>query len=198
MVAQPNSPQHTPEEYFAMSLESGDLRLEYDHGSIYAMTGGTPDHSLIEGNLSTWFNILLEARPSCRVHSNDQRVGLPGESYLYPDVSVVCGKQQFEKRSDGQLILLNPLLVVEILSKSTQRFDRIGKYQVYTAMPSVQHYLIVAQTEAHITHYGWIGREWIAQVYNTLTDMIDLAGLGTLPVERAYRKVSWLSDADDF
>jgi len=197
MAAQPDSPQHTPEQYFAMSLDSGDIRLEYDRGTVYAMTGGSPDHSLIEANMIGWFKGILP-RPGCRVHTNDMRVGLPGEAYFYPDLSIVCGKQQFEKRPDGQLILLNPLLVVEILSQSTQRFDRTRKYEVYTAMPSVQHYMIVAQEKTHLTHYIRTTNEWVARVYSALSDVVDLAELGNMPIDRVYDQVSWLSDADDF
>jgi Uma2 family endonuclease len=196
MSAQPHLPQYTPDEYFAMSAESGDVRLEYDRGTVYAMTGGSPDHSLIQANLIGWFKSILP-KPACRVHTNDMRVGLPGDAYYYPDLSVVCGKQQFEKRPDGQLILLNPLLVVEILSKSTQRLDRTRKYDVYTSMPSVQHYLIVAQENTHVTYYQRTANEWVGKVANALLEGLELTGIGTLPVETIYEQVSWLSE-DDF
>src|SRR4051794_20961129 len=131
----PAQRHYTTEEYLAFEREA-EIRHEYCNGEIFAMSGGTREHSLIAGNLVTALNIRLNGT-SCEVHGSDMRVKVNRTGlYTYPDVSIVCGEPLFE---DGRKdTLLNPLVVFEVLSQKTARYDRGAKFAHYQNNPSIQ------------------------------------------------------------
>jgi Uma2 family endonuclease len=140
----------TPDEYLAAERLS-DYRSEYLDGGVYPMTGGGINHILIAGNVTTELIIQLRARP-CRVLAIDLKVRLPdSRKFFYPDVTVTCGELQFhDARKD---IILNPDLVIEVLSPSTEAFDRGDKFQAYQTIESLKEYVLVAQDKPLIEQF---------------------------------------------
>lgn len=182
---------YTAEQYLALDLESEHVKLEYDRGLIYAMAGASRDHILVTGHINTWFDRQLVGK-DCVSYPAEMKVALPDEAYFYPDVVVTCGKEEYEHRPAGILVLLNPMIVVEVSSSSTVHLDRTRKYQVYTSMPSVQHYLLVAQDVIRVTHHRRLGESWSSSVYTYMSQSLDFGDLGQMPVADIYDKVSWV------
>jgi Uma2 family endonuclease len=147
----------SPEEYLSLERRA-EFKSEYLDGVAYAMAGGSERHNLITGNLVTELNIQLRAR-DCKVYPSDMKVRLPGSrKFFYPDVSVVCGETQFA--DEQRDVILNPVLVVEVLSDSTEAFDRGKKFSSYQQIESLREYLLVSQGEFLAEHYlrqeaGW-------------------------------------------
>ena len=143
-------PYLTPEEYLA-SERNGAVRSEYLEGEVFAMTGGSREHNLIVANLVGELRQQLKKRP-CEMYPSDLRVRVPATGlYTYPDVVVVCGEPRFE---DGEAdTLLNPTLIVEVLSPSTEAYDRGKKFEHYRTLGSLREYLLVAQKEPRIEQY---------------------------------------------
>lgn len=142
-------PRYTEEQYLAMENLS-DVRHELVNGDIYAMSGASFAHNLIAGNISQRLRNALEAagRP-CYVLQSDQRVHVqPSGLYTYPDVTVVCGKPQFHGKDP--LALLNPVVIFEVLSESTQDHDRGAKFDHYRLVPTLSEVFFVSQTERRI------------------------------------------------
>jgi Uma2 family endonuclease len=140
MSAQP-APQQlfTIEEYLEREEKAG-YKSEYYKGEIFAMAGGTPPHSAISVNLAIALGNRL--RGKCRVYNGDMRVHIPILQYFtYPDVSVVCGKREFFRDN----ALMNPVLIIEVLSDSTEGYDRGTKFKLYSKITSLQEYVLVAQ-----------------------------------------------------
>ncbi len=130
----------TMEEYFELESDSGD-KHEYYEGEIFAMAGGKVNHNLISGNLYHAFRKQL-AEKSCQPFNSDQRIYIPANSlFTYPDISIVCGDLQTLNNDD--INLLNPAIIVEVLSASTKSYDRGDKFKLYRDIPSLKEYLLV-------------------------------------------------------
>jgi Uma2 family endonuclease len=141
-LPQPAS-RSTPAEYLRRERDSA-VRHEYYHGEVFAMAGGSPDHSLIISNVNREVGTRLKGTP-CRVYESSLRVRvLRPTSYTYPDVSVVCGVWQFDPLDTNEQTVLNPTLIVEVLSPSTESWDRGGKFQNYRQMESLREYVLVS------------------------------------------------------
>ncbi len=149
MSAQP-LPYYTIEQYAALE-ESAPYKSEFIAGRIYAMSGGTPTHSAVAANISGEMRNLLRHGP-CRVYNSDLRVGImPLDLETYPDVTIVCGEPHlnpFDKNS-----IINPAVIFEVLSPSTERYDRGEKWEHYQRLDSLQEYLLVSQHKPKIEHY---------------------------------------------
>lgn len=140
----------SPEEYLA-SERKAEFKSEYFDGVTYAMAGGTERHNLIAANLIITIGLQLRNRP-CRVYPSDLKVRIPNSKrFFYPDVSVVCGDTQFA--DDERDIILNPILIIEVLSESTVAFDRGKKFLSYQQINSLQEYLLVSQDEFLLEGY---------------------------------------------
>lgn len=140
----------SPDEYLAIERQA-EHKSEYVDGVMYAMAGGSERHNLIAGNLITELNIQLKEVP-CKVYPSDLKVRIPNSKrFFYPDVSVVCGEVEFA--DDERDVILNPILVLEVLSESTAAFDRGKKFQSYQQIESLQEYLLVSQDEYVVEHY---------------------------------------------
>jgi len=125
-----------------------DYKSEFFDGEVFAMSGGTPPHSQIAANLISEFNSKLKGRP-CVVYTSDLRLKVEATGLLtYPDFSVICGPLQFAEGTDDTVV--NPRLVGEVLSDSTEAYDRGKKFENYRQMPSLREYLLVSQKEARI------------------------------------------------
>jgi len=141
---------YTPEEYVALERQA-QCKSEYYAGEICAMAGASRWHNLIVANVIGELRSQLKGRP-CTTYPSDMRVKIsPTGLYTYPDVTVVCGAAQFEDTQ--QDTLLNPTLIVEVLSDSTEAYDRGGKFAHYRKLPSLLEYVLIAQTKPHIEHY---------------------------------------------
>ena len=149
MSLQPK-PRLTPEDYLALE-RSADFKSEYFDGEIFAMTGASEPHNTIVANTLSEIRQQLKKRP-CKVYANDMRVKVdPTGLYTYPDVVVVCGKARLE---DAHLdTLLNPTLIVEVLSDSTEAYDRGRKFEHYRKLESLTEYVLIAQHQPHVESY---------------------------------------------
>lgn len=161
---------YTVEEYFALE-ESTGIRHEYIDGEVYAMSGGTYSHSVIIGNLTGLIYAHLR-KANCRICNSDMKVEVSPKHYLYPDLTLVCGEAQFADKK--QTRLLNPTLVVEVLSDSSQERDFVLKASLYRQMPSVQAYLIVEQVRAHVNLLTRQGAIWTIQDYSGLEARVPI------------------------
>jgi Uma2 family endonuclease len=132
----------TEDEYLAFERASEE-KHEYIDGEIFAMSGATREHGLISLGIGAELRAVLRGR-RCEVYNNDVRVYMPGSRrYVYPDASVACGRPQFkDKKLDT---LLNPRIIVEVLSPSTEDYDREDKFNHYKPIPSLAHYVIASQ-----------------------------------------------------
>lgn len=143
-------PQLTPEDYLAIE-RSADYKSEYLDGEIFAMGGASPQHSLIVGNVVRELGIQLKKRP-CRVHPSDLRVKVsPTGLYTYPDIVVVCGEAKFDDNQKDTL--LNPKVLIEVLSDSTEGYDRGKKFEHYRKLESLSEYVLIDQKQYQVECY---------------------------------------------
>jgi len=149
----------SPAEYLALE-RTADHRSEYIDGYVVAMAGGSEPHNVIVGNLVTLLNVhLLEEH--CRVFPSDMKVHrVDTTRYFYPDVTVVCGESQFIDANKD--VLLNPILLIEVLSDDTENFDRGIKFKSYLRFGSLLEYVLVSQSSPVVERYsrqatgGWL------------------------------------------
>jgi len=181
--------------YLSMDREASE-KHEFAFGEIYAMGGASARHVEIVGNIVSELRNHLRQRP-CRVYSTDLRLCVDADHrYTYPDVVVVCGQPQF---LDDQLdTLLNPDLIVEVLSESTRNYDRGDKFQQYRGIPSFREYLLVDQAKAHVERYSkQQDGTWSLWETDSLDHVVHLESLAvTLPVSEIYLKVAFDQAAD--
>ena len=177
----------TPEEYIALERKAR-FKSEYFNGHIIAMSGASRQHSLIVTNISGELHFQFKGR-GCEVYTNDMRVRPnPRESYFYPDVVVVCGGPEFE--DDAFDTLLNPIVIVEVLSPSTEVYDRGEKFTRYKQLASFQEYVLVAQDKVWVEHHRRHGPQWVRNHYRTLEDVLPLPAIGCeLPLRDIYARV---------
>ncbi|MCB1179598.1 MAG: Uma2 family endonuclease [Leptospiraceae bacterium] len=128
------------EEYFKIE-ESSEEKHEFYRGEIYAMSGAKRKHNLIVSNLIITFGNFFKSKP-CEVYPSDMRVQIDEfNHYTYPDVSLVCGKSILNEK---ETTLINPNVIIEVLSESTEKYDRGKKFQAYRNIPSLQNYILVS------------------------------------------------------
>ena len=140
----------SPEEYLAVERKA-EYKSEYLDGVMYAMAGGSERHNLIAANIIIAIGVQLRDRP-CRVYPSDLKVRVPNSKrFFYPDISVVCGETKFADAERD--VILNPVLIVEVLSESTAAFDRGKKFLSYQQIDSLQEYLLVSQDEVIVERY---------------------------------------------
>ena len=178
----------TPDEYLARERQA-EQKSEYFNGEIFAMSGASPRHVLIVTNVVAELRGQLKKR-SCTVYSTGLRVRVSATGlYTYPDVVVVCETPQFDdERKDT---LLNPTLIVEVLSDSTKDYDRGDKFEQYRTLPSFVEYVLIAQDKHHVEHFvRQPDKRWILAETNRLEDVITLTSIGcTLALQEVYDKV---------
>jgi len=182
----------TVEEYLAFERQSEE-KHEYYAGEIFAMSGASRQHNLIVTNTVTTLGTQLAQQP-CEVYPSDMRIKVSAIKYTYPDVSVVCGEPLF---SDNEFDnLLNPTVIVEVLSDSTEDYDRGKKFKHYMGIASLQEYVLIAQDEVRIDHYTRQSDEdWHISVSNSLETVVTLPSIDcTLLLSDIYRKVTFETD----
>ena len=177
----------TPEEYLALERKA-TLKSEYLNGEILAMSGASLAHTRITADIVTELNNQLRGG-ECEVISNDMRVktGTRG-AYFYPDVVVFCGEPQFEDNVFDTL--LNPTLVVEVLSPSTEVYDRGEKFRHYQELTSLREYVLVSQDRVRVEQYHLAKTQWVQTEFQAREDVLSLASIGCeLPLQDIYRRV---------
>ena len=183
----------TPEEYIAAERKA-TLKSEYLSGEIVAMSGASNEHNLITMNTATGLYNQVTER-GCRVYASDMRVGISaGVSYFYPDIAVTCDKPRFE--DDAFDTLVNPQVIVEVLSPSTEAYDRGEKSIRYRQLESLQEYILISQDQVRVEHYLRQGKQWILSEFSALEDVLPLASIeAELPLRQIYRFVEFETDA---
>jgi Uma2 family endonuclease len=178
----------TPQDYLDWERQQ-ETRHEWFDGEIYAMTGASRGHNLVCVNVASSLHTQLRGQP-CEVYTNDMRVKVSETGmYTYPDITAACGQPEFE---DAEVdTLLNPVLIIEVLSDSTERYDRGAKFAHYRNLPSLQDYLLVAQTECRVEHYRrQDANHWLLSEYRGLEDTIELVSVNCrLLVADMYERV---------
>ena len=178
----------SPEEYLTIE-RNAEFKSEYLDGVAYAMAGGSERHNLIAANVIIALGVQLRDRP-CRVYPSDLKVRVPNSKrFFYPDVSVICGETLFaDEKKD---VILNPVLVVEVLSESTEAFDRGKKFSSYQQIESLREYLLVAQDEFVVEHYLRQENGWLYTKANGLDSALALPALNCrIALSDIYNKVT--------
>lgn len=196
MSAQPHESRYMTEEaYFALCDES-DIRYEYVNGEVFAMTGATVRHNTIIHNIDRAIGNQLEDE-DCIVNTNETRVQVESNSdvtYRFPDVIIVCGRVEYmAKRVDT---ILNPTVLVEVLSPSTAIVDRNQKFDEYTQLPSLEEYVLVSQDEFKEERFlRQKGNDWLYTRVTGLEGVIALPSIGCkLNLSNVYAKLDLLPD----
>ena len=187
MTRQPKS-FLTPEEYLETERKA-EHKSEYLHGEMFAMVGASRKHNLISGNVFGELRQQLKGK-LCEAYTNDMRVKVPSVGlYTYPDVVIVCGEPQFE---DSYIdTLLNPTLLVEVLSESTESYDRGRKSGYYRTIESLAEYLLVSQDEHRIEQYVKQSEgRWLLTDIHSLEGKVELVSIPcVLALRDVYDKV---------
>ena len=188
MLVQSKEKFYSPDEYRELE-ETAEFRNEYRDGEIVQMSGGSINHSRIIRNLSRVLGNLLEGQPYELFH-NDLRLWIPRyRRGTYPDVMVIEGEPVFnEGRSDE---ILNPMLIVEVLSKSTNNFDKEDKFRFYRSIPELREYILVSQYEFLVEQYiKTESNEWLFREYEGETSTVSFASVGVqMSMSEIYVKV---------
>lgn len=186
------APVVTPAEYLRLE-RAATYRSEYFRGEIFAMAGGSPQHSLIKSNVMGTLWSRLRGRP-CRAYDSDLRIKCPTGLYTYPDASVICSELEFD--DEQRDTVLNPTLLVEVLSKTTEAYDRGKKFDHYRTIPSLREYVLVSQNEPMIQRFLRNDDEtWTLSAIANLDQSIPLRSIGIdLSLAEVYERVDFISE----
>lgn len=177
----------TPEEYLTWERKQ-PFKNEYHNGQIIAMSGASRAHNLVTMNVANQlYNQLVDQE--CEVYANEMRVRTnPTVSYFYPDVVVACGEPRFEDNTFDTL--LNPIVVIEVLSPSTAAYDRGEKFEYYKQLASLQEYILISQDRVRVESYHRQGTRWLHNTLQRLEDVLSLTSIECeVPLHAIYRRV---------
>ncbi len=180
----------TPEEYLAFERRSPE-RHEYVDGELFDMSGASKRHNQIVVNLSREISTQFKGR-SCAVYTNDMRVRIAGATrYNYPDVVALCGLAGFDDKEQDTLV--NPNLIVEVLSASTEAYDRGEKFEYYRRIEAFAEYVLVAQDKPHIEQFSrQPNGQWLFTATSGLESLVDLTSVACrLLLTEVYDKVEF-------
>ena len=185
----------TPAEYLAFERAQSDAKHEYLDGriipmveTIRSMAGASLAHNRIVSNLVISLGTQMRGRP-CDVFSSDMRIHIPTTGlYTYPDIAALCGEPRFE---DDQLdVLLNPDLIIEVLSPSTEAYDRGAKFDHYRSIETLQTYMLIAQDRAHVEQFERQESGWLLTVTKGLEASVRLEAISCeLALADVYERV---------
>jgi Uma2 family endonuclease len=183
-------PRLTAQEYLALERKA-QFKSEYFNGEVWAMAGVSREHSLIVGNVGREIGNQFKGR-RCEVHTSDLRVQVSETGlYTYPDLVAVCGEPEFE---DEELdTLLNPTVVIEVLSESTEAYDRGAKFAHYRQLATLQEYVLIAQDRCLVEHYmRQEDGSWVLRAYDDPQAVLELLAIGcVLPLAEIYGRVEF-------
>jgi Uma2 family endonuclease len=179
----------TPGEYLTLERKA-EGRSEYIAGRMFAMSGASRRHSLIAGNFYREISSQMRHR-TCEAHMNDMRVKVsPTGLYTYPDIVAVCGEAMFEDKEIDTLV--NPTAIVEVLSESTEAYDRGEKFAHYRRLETLREYVLVAQDKIRIEHFRREGEEWILSEVSAPDATLHLGSIDChVGVAAIYEKVEF-------
>ncbi len=180
----------TPEEYLALE-EAAEYKSEYRDGVIIPMTGGTTNHNQIAGNIYIALSLGLR-KQDYRVFFGDVRLWMTKKRiYTYPDVMVIPGKPEyFNNRQD---IVMNPQVIIEVLSKSTKAYDRSDKFKLYQTIPTFQEYVLIDQSQVYVEHYCKLAnKRWSYSQYDEEDVALVFSSFQVeVPLADVYEKVDF-------
>ena len=179
----------TPQEYLALERKS-ETRNEYYNGEIFAMAGASREHNLTVANLLRDIGNQLEDRP-CESYPSHMRVSIEATGlYTYPDVSMVCGEPRFQDREVDTL--LNPTVIVEVLSPSTEAYDRGDKFRHYRRIDSLREFVLISQDRMMVEHYTRRGNDWVLSDLTDPDQVLKLESIGCqIPLNRIFAKITF-------
>lgn len=192
----------TPEQYLEIERRA-EFRSEYYRGEMFAMAGplamagARRNHNLLAGNAFGQIHAQLRHR-ECEVYSNDMRVRVAATGlYAYPDVAIACGPIEFLDANEDTL--LNPTVIIEVLSASTEAYDRGKKFELYRSLDSLREYLLVSSDRIQIERYSRQAEgKWLLTAASRLEDTIDLESVGcTLSLADVYERVEFAGVGED-
>jgi Uma2 family endonuclease len=181
---------YTPEEYLELE-EKTEFKNEYRDGEIVAMTGGTTDHNEIAGNLYAHLKFSLRSK-NYRAYIGDVRVWIPRyRQYTYPDVMVIEGEPIYTEK--GTTTVMNPSLIAEVLSPSTQNYDQGDKFLYYRSIPEMNEYILIDQKQYHVMQYVKTGEnQWLLTEYQDEDAILKLNSVDfTISLKEIYTGVSF-------
>jgi Uma2 family endonuclease len=189
MSVQPK-PDYRFEDYLAVERESRDEKYEYVAGQVYAMTGASFNHNLITTNVIGELRNRLKHK-SCSILANDMRLRIEAaDACVYPDVMVLCDSPAFhDQRRD---VLSNPVVVIEVITPSTEGYDRGSKFGLYRTLPSLRHYVPIAQDRLGVDVFTRQAEgHWLLEAYDGCPEAeVALTAIGCiLPVSEIYANV---------
>ena len=187
--------QLSVEDYLAIENDAL-FKSEFYEGEMFALAGASHTHNFVKHNLERAIGNRLEAGP-CRAASSDQRVRIERSGlFTYPDIVILCGKPKFSPRDP--LAIINPTAIVEILSPSTEDYDRGTKFKQYRQIPGFREYILVSQDEAAMErHTLQPDGSWILTVIEGIGETIELASVGiTIPLAEVYRDIEFPDPAE--
>jgi Uma2 family endonuclease len=182
---------HMSETAYLALERASDQKHEYYEGHIVALAGGSAAHNRITINTIASLYAQLRDR-ACTVYSSDLRVKIPhASSYVYPDISIVCGQERFA--DDDEDMLVNPIIIIEVLSPSTERHDRGKKFEYYRTIESLHEYLLVAQDAQRIDHFvRQSDTLWTFTSIGPEVEKIHISSIDcTLTINDIYQKVTF-------
>ena len=177
------------DDWLADERTAIETRSEYIDGEIFAMTRAMESHNAIVMNIGSELHQQMKGRP-CRIYASDMKVRIrAANAGTYPDLVALCGEREFQ--DDRRDLLLNPSLIVEVLSDSTEAYDRGGKFAIYRQVPSLREYLLVSQYRVQVELFTrGADDRWTLSDYHALHDTITLTSIGcTLALAEVYDKV---------
>ena len=181
---------YTPEEYLELE-EAADYKSEYQDGEIVPMTGGTTNHNKIALNFASNLKFALRGQ-NYDIYIGDVRLWIPRyRQYTYPDVMVIQGEPLYTET--GTTTVMNPLLIVEVLSKSTKNYDLGDKFIYYRSIPDFKEYILIDQTKYHVMQYTKnIEGRWLLTEYESEDAILELSSIEfQLNLKEIYEKVNF-------
>ncbi len=183
-------PYYTVEEYFDLE-ETAEYKSEYYQGEILAMAGGSANHNRIAGNVFIALSDALRTKP-CEAFIGDLRVWVKQvDLYTYPDVMVVCNGLEFaHDRTDT---ITNPIVIFEVLSPSTESYDRGKKFEFYRTIETLKDYVLIDQERVHVEYFRQLDDgQWLLSVFDDEADTLTLQSIGVeMLLSDIYQRVDW-------
>lgn len=196
MVTQTQKPIYTPEEYLELE-EQAEFKNEYRNGEIIPMAGGTTNHNKIAGNFYKRFPTTIQNQ-DYEIYIGDVRLWIPdARTYTYPDIMVIEGEPIYqENRRD---IVTNPLLIAEVLSKSTKDYDRGDKFRSYRSIPSFQEYILIDQYSSHLEQYSkQAENQWLFKEYEGEDAVLTLESIEfKIALREIYQRVNFAAEPEN-
>ncbi|MGI0482871.1 Uma2 family endonuclease [Geminocystis sp. CENA526] len=188
MVAQLQVKYYTPEEYLELEQKS-DTRNEYIDGEIIPMTGGTTNHNQIAGNFYRAFPLTINNQ-DYYIYINDVKLWIDDyRFYSYPDLMIIESKPIYQ--SDNNTIVINPKVIIEVLSDSTQKYDKTEKFRAYRSLPSLQEYILISQSSYYVEQFiKQTEQQWLFNALEGENNQLSLVSINfSISFNNLYQRI---------